>query len=126
MARRLQITRYEVQDVNYLWAGLFRLRLEVTGYEDMDPRVFLYRRSPINQYTGEYTDVAITVCSPVDMEDYPPGEPDWEKTYPFFRQNWIELDFRDTAEAEEFYLKVVNSLECLIAALNRFADLKPT
>lgn len=124
--RGITLTRSEVVNVDYLWLSAFRLRVVATDALGMDHRVFLFRRGPLNPYTDERTDFFITVCSPVDMEDFPAGEPDPEKTYPFFRVAEVTLDFRTSQEAEEAWDIIVREVENLITALNTLEDLTPT
>lgn len=125
MARALKLLRLDAGDnVNYEYLSAYRIRIEVEQATDMDDRVFLYRRDPINPHTGETRDTFFTVCSPVDMEDFPPEDPDPAKQYPFFRRNWVELDFRATGPAEEFWQLVQRELNTLIFALNRLEQLK--
>lgn len=126
MPKGLTLQRYELLNVDYYYLSAFRLRLEVTDALDMDDRVFLFRRSPVNPYTNDVVDTFVTVCSPVDMEDYPPEEPDPAKTYPFFRKAELELDFRTSAEAEEAWLKIVDLLNNLVTSLTRLETLTPT
>jgi hypothetical protein len=124
MARALKIKKLDAgPNVNYDWLSAYRLRVEIEQAVDMDARVFLYRRDPINPHTGEVRDTFFTVCSPVDMEDYPPEDPDPAKQYPFFRRDWIELDFRATSQADEAYAMIVLELNALIFALNRLESL---
>jgi|JI10StandDraft_1071094.scaffolds.fasta_scaffold467061_2 hypothetical protein len=124
--RGITLQRYEVLNVDYYYLGAFRLRVEATEALGMDDRVFLYQRGPINPYTNEATDSFVTVCSPVDMEDYPADEPDVRKTYPFFRKAEVELDFRTSAEAEEGWLAIVERVSNLVSSLNTLEDLTPT
>lgn len=126
MPRGITLQRYELLNVDYFYLSAFRLRLEATEALDMDDRVFLFRRSPVNPYTNDVFDTFVTVCSPVDMEDYPPEEPDPAKTYPFFRKADVELDFRTAAEAEEAYVAIIGLLNNLVTALNQLETLTPT
>ena len=126
MARALKIKKSDAgQNANYYWMSAYRLRIEIEDAVDMDDRVFLYRRDPTNPHTLETKDTFFTVCSPVDMEDFPPEEPDPAKQYPLFRRNWVELDFRATSQADEAYALIVRELNVLIFALNRLELLKP-
>ena len=125
MARALKVKKLDAgPNVNYLHFSAYRLRVEIEEAVEMDDRVFLYQRRPANAHTGEVTDVFVTVCSPVDMADYPPGEPDPDRQYPFFRLNYVELDFRATSDAVEAYDLIVAELGTLCRALDRLEQLE--
>ncbi len=124
--RGITLTRHEVLDVDYHWLSAFRLRVVASNPLGMDERVFLFRRGSLNPYTGEQTDYFITVCSPVDMEDFPAGEPDPAKTYPFFRMDEVTPDFRTAQEAEESWALILAEVENLVSALNALEDLTAT
>lgn len=124
--RGITLTRHEVLDVDYHWLSAFRLRIVASSALGMDERIFLFRRGSLNPYTDDRTDYFITVCSPVDMEDFPAGEPDPTKTYPFFRMDEVTLDFRTSQEAEESWALILAEVENLVAALNALEDLTAT
>lgn len=124
--RGVTLTRYEVANVDYHWLSAFRLRIVASDALGMDERVFLFRRGSLNPYTNERTDYFITVCSPVDMEDFPAGEPDPEKTYPFFRLDEVTLDFRTSADAEAAWDVILGEVENLVTALNTLENLTAT
>lgn len=125
MARALNVQKLDAgQNINYEWMSAYRLKLVIAEAVDMDNRVFLFQRSPPDPTTGNTTDTFVTVCSPVDMEDYPPDAPDSAKQYPFFRLSSVELDFRATSQADEAYAIIMRELNVLIFALNRLDQLK--
>lgn len=125
MARALKVKRLDAgPNVNYLYFSVYRLRLEIEEAVEMDDRVFLFQRLPTNPHTGDTLDVFVTVCSPVDMSDYPPEEPDPVRQYPFFRRNAVELDFRATQTAEDAYTLIVAELGVLCRALDRMDELQ--
>lgn len=125
MARGLKVKKFDAGDnVNYEYLSAYRLRLVIDEAVEMDDRVFLFRRDPVNPYTNEATDTFVTVCSPVDMADYPPEEPDPAKQYPFFRKNAVELDFRATSQAADAYALILRELHTLVFALNRLDRLR--
>jgi len=120
MARGLTLRRYEVENVDYVWAGAFRLRVEaVDACGGMDARVFLWQRHPVDPNTGEERNELVTVCSPVDMSDFPAEEPDPSTTYPFFRRDWMELDYRAVSDAEEGWTAIRNAVSQLVSALDK-------
>lgn len=125
MARALKVKKLDAgPNVNYLHFSAYRLRIEIEEAVGLDDRVFLYQREPTNPHTDDVTDVFVTVCSPVDMADYPPEEPDPARQYPFFRLNFVELDFRATAQADEAYDLIVAELGTLCRALDRLEELQ--
>lgn len=113
-------------NVNYQWAGAFRLRVEAsdpTG-SGADPNVFVYRRDPVNPYTGEANDTFFAVASPVDLAEYPVGDPDPDAQFPFFRLDYVELDFRAVSQAREVWELVREGVCNLLAALEKLEQLQ--
>jgi hypothetical protein len=128
MARRLKLTKYQVTEVNYQFLGAFRLRVEVTDPTDSgaDPYVFVYNRRPVNPYNQEVTDDFHAVASPGDLAEYPVGEPNGQTAYPFFRLDYVELDFRSTEQAERVWQLIVAEVDVLMKSLDRMETLVPT
>ncbi len=125
MPRRLKLTKYAVTHVNYDYLGAYRMRIEASDAEDVEPHVFLYRRGQVNPYTGTTSDTFFAVASPVDMAEYPPLAPDPNTSFPFFRLSFIELDFRATRLALEAYQTIVTEVDTLLKALDRLEQLTP-
>lgn len=126
MARRLKVVKYELVHVNYAWLGAYRLRVEIQDSIGMQPYVFLYRRGLPDLSNGEAIDHFMAVCSPADMEEWPALEPDPDKSYPFFRLDYIELDFRNVDKAKRTYDLILLELSHLVQALDRLDLLVPT
>lgn len=128
MARQLKLQKYELSNVNYQWLGAFRLRVEASDYGNSgaDPNVFIYQRGLPNPYDGSVTDYWLGVAGPVDMSEYPVGEPDGRTTYPFYRTHAVEVDLRSTGLARETWLLVVAEVNQLLQALDRLDRLVPT
>jgi hypothetical protein len=120
----LKIKRFKVLNVDYLGFSAYRLRLEVAEASNMDPRVFVYRRDPVDPYTNDQLDTFFTVASPVDMEEYPPENPDPQKAYPFLRKSFVELDFRATETALDAERIILSELNVLVVAMTRLAQLE--
>lgn len=122
---RLKITRKQLTQVNYQYLGAFRLRVEVSDADNTgaDPHVFLFLRRPINPYDHSVLDDFLAVASPVDLAEYPVGEPRDGTTYPIFRLDYVELDFRATSQAEETWLLIVQEVDTLLKAMNRMEQL---
>jgi len=128
MARRLKLSRQRLTHVDYLYLGAFRLRVEVSDPTDSgaDPFVFIYNRRPLNPYTGTADDDFMAIASVPDLAEYPVGEPRDGTAYPFFRLNYVELDFRATSQAEEVWLLIVQEIDNLLKALDRMERLEVT
>lgn len=125
MARRVHLVKTASTLVNVTWAGALRVRIEATEAEGLEKEVFVFRRNPLNPYTSDQLDEFMTVASPVDMSEYPIGEPDVDKAYPFFRKSVVELDFRSTLLADEAWMLIVEEVRVLTEALDRLEDLQP-
>jgi hypothetical protein len=128
MSRRLKIVRSEVVNVDYRSLGAFRLRIDVTDPNNSgaDINVFLYNRRPLDPYNETSLDDFMAVASPVDLAEYPVGEPHTDTAYPFFRLNYLELDFRATSQAEEAWVLIVAEIDALLKALDRLEALTVT
>lgn len=126
--RRLRLQKFELENVNYLYLGAFRLRVEASDPEDTgaDPAVFLYLRRPANPYNGDIGDIFQTIASPVDMAEYPVGEPNVDTPFPIFRLPYVELDLRSVDLAEDSWGIIVSEVDTLLKSLNRMEDLVPT
>jgi hypothetical protein len=124
VARAIKLKKFAVTNVNYTYLSAFRLRVEVEVSHGIEPQIFVYRRDLANPYTGDVLDTFFTIASPVDMEEYPPEEPDPQKAYPFFRKRFVELDFRSSKLAEEAWLLIVEETQTLIHAMNRLEALE--
>lgn len=127
-SRQLKLKRFELENVNYLYLGAFRLRVEASDPNDTgaDPNVFLYQRDPANPYNGEVADLWLGIASVVDLAEYPVGEPNTETTYPFFRLDYVEIDLRATALAEDTWLIIISEVDNLLKILDRMELLVPT
>lgn len=124
--RRLKLTRKAVTQVNYQHLGAYRLRIEVSDPDNTgaDPNVFLFLRRPINPYDQTTLDDFMAIASPVDLAEYPVGEPNELTTYPIFRLDYVELDFRATVQAEQTWVLVVAEVDALLRALDRLDSLE--
>jgi hypothetical protein len=124
--RRLKLVRKAVTQVNYQFLGAYRLRIEVSDPDNTgaDPNVFLFLRRPVNPYNQEVLDDFHAIASPVDLAEYPVGEPNALTTYPFYRIDFIELDFRSTAQANDTWTLIVAEVDALLRALDRLDALE--
>ena len=127
MAERcLRLQRYAVTNVDAVRYSAYRLRVEAVEAVAMDTNVFVYRRGAPDPYTGEVTDTFFTVASPVDLAEIPVGAPAPGVTPPLLRLSFVELDFRTTRDAEDFWTLVQAELANLVLALNRLDELTLT
>jgi hypothetical protein len=124
--RTITLVRKEAGRVEYQFFGAMRVRVEVSSAVDFDPNIFVYRQDMATPYTPDAspTDTFQTVASPADMAEYPIDGPDPFKAFPFFRQKWVELDFRSTLLAEQFWHTVVQEAAVLLHAFNKLEELQ--
>jgi hypothetical protein len=125
MARYIKLIRASSENVNVRYHGAFRVQVTVARAENMPAEVFLYQRLPPNA-DGEVFDRFLTVCSPVDLAEYPTVEPDDDLRFPYFRKDSVELDFRSTDHAQEFWEIMMREVCCLREALDRLDALEVT
>lgn len=126
MARRIKLTRSLVPNVDYTFLGAYRLGITVSEAENVDPRIFLFDRAPVDPYANEAVDTFMGVAGPVDMSYWPAGEPDDARPYAIFRTSSVELDFRAISQAEAVWLLIVKQVNILIEALNSLENLEPS
>jgi len=124
--RQFVLVRQEAGRYEYQYFGALRLRVEVHDEVDFDPNIFVYRQDLATPYTPDAspTNTFMAVASPADMAEYPIGAPDPKKAFPFFRQDWVELDFRSTLHADEAWKKLVEEAAILLHAFNRLEELQ--
>lgn len=105
----LQLTRetsiMEENAVPYAW----RMRISVTDSAGLDTNIFLHRRA------GGKDDF-LCICSPVDLVEYPVGEPEAGKL-PFFRAAVVDLLSRSSDMLEEGWLMIVQDCRRLVKAM---------
>jgi hypothetical protein len=99
------------------------LRIDVVETTpDMPKDVFVYRRHPADPYSGVIFDELCTVASVVDLSEYPVGDPDPNKAFPFFRKDFVEVDVRSMKEFDEIWTRIVE-LTCQLAETLDRADI---
>jgi hypothetical protein len=121
---KLKLKRFGVSNVQYSTMGTFRLRVEamtMPGFTT-DPNVFLLYRLPTNPYDGSAQDLYYGVASPVDMAEYPIGEPNNTTTYPFFRLNYIEVDLRSITLLDQLWEFIKKQISALLQAMDTLDD----
>lgn len=125
MTYRLKLTRYEVQNINWEYYGVFRLRVEASDAEGegLDANVFIYQRTIVDPYSSTVCDRFVAVAGPAQFAMYPAEEPNTEHGYPFYRLPYVELDFLAQSEAEKFWNTVKNEVDILIQGMQRAQEL---
>lgn len=96
----------------------YRVLLEVTSAEEMDGRVFRYLASPV---TGADPPAVVYdgVCSPSDLEQWPPVDPTPGQFPAFCRRDSVDLVFRSRGQAEDWLTACREELQTLVDSLNR-------
>ena len=76
---------------------LHRLRLKITKAEGCSPFVFVYQRAtrgaPMED--GSPRDEFVCVADELDEDEIPLHEPDMERNVPYYREDYVELLFRN-------------------------------
>lgn len=124
--RRIRLTRYAANTVQFNNYGAYRLRVEVTAVEgpDMDPNIFIYRRNPPSPYTQQSCDNFEAVAGPPQLAAIPAGEPDPDQSWPFYRLPYVELDVASTAQADSIWQEIQSEVCVLVEAMERLTQLK--
>jgi len=127
MGRQLTLTKSQLTAVNFQYLGAFRLRVEARDANNSgaDPHVFLFNMRPLDPHNNTPTADFLTVASPVDMAEYPIGEPNSNTPYPIFRSDVVELDFRAVEQADEAWTLIVTEVTLLLRILDRMEQLVP-
>ena len=125
MAHRIRLLRYEVENIQWQYYGAYRMRVRVADVEGdgLDKNIFVYKRNPINPYTGEYCDVFETIAGPAQLADYPAGAPDVEHGYPYYRLDYFELDFGAESLALEMWNIILKEAAILCQAMAKYEQL---
>jgi len=124
--RRIKLVRYEPEKVNFSKYSAYRMRIEVAEVvgPDLDPYVFIYQRVAPSPYTGNMCDEFCAVAGPQQIADIPAVEPNPERHWPFYRLNYVELDFPSVTQALQAW-KIIQLEVCiLVEAMGKFTQLK--
>lgn len=119
--KRKVLLKKMVADARLANYGAYRLRVEI---EDLfgdwpDDCLFIYQRRPANAYSGANVDTFEAVAGPSQLSDYPANDPDPDQGWPKYRLNYVQLDLISSAQAEEVYQRIKESVEILAEALDR-------
>jgi hypothetical protein len=126
MTRRIKLTRYAANTVDFNNYGAYRIRIEVTDFEgpDLDSYIFIYKRNPPSAYTTQSCDTFEAVAGPPQLALYPAGEPNPDQGWPYYRLNYVELDLASTEQADQIWNEIQEQVCVLVAAMNRFDNLQ--
>ena len=124
--RRILLTRFEAVNVNYKRYGVYRMRIEASDAEgdDLDNYIFIYKRNPVSPYTNQNCDPFCAVVGPAQMAQYPPGEPDPDNNWPFYRLDFVELDFPSQTRADAAWSIIKQEACLLVEGLGKLTQLQ--
>ena len=124
--RRIELTRYAAENINYTYYGAYRMKVAVTDVEgdDLDKYVFIYQRKAPSPYTGSSCDEFCAVVGPSQLGDVPAGAPDPDKNWPFYRLDYVELDFMSAEQAEQAWTEIQAEVCRLVGAMDDLEKLQ--
>lgn len=102
----------------------YGLRVVVEEATGMDKEVFVYRKgaTPANDSGELPTDAFVCIADPVDLEDYPIGEPDLENEMPYYREAEVTIYFRCVEDLDTTRQDIKNDLALLVRSMTRLQD----
>lgn len=123
--RRIRLSRSEPQHVQMVNTTAYRMRVDVTEVEgeDIDENIFIYRENPENPYTQQTESQFCAVAGPAQLSSIPAIAPDLNQNYPFYRLNYVELDFDSEVAAMEVWKFIQQDVKTLVEGMNRLSDL---
>ena len=126
MARRVRLTRYAPTVQSFNNYGAYRMRIEVTSVEgsDLDNYLFIYRKVAPSPYTTLSCDVFEAVCGPSQLATYPVVEANPDIGWPFYRLNYVELDFQSIAQADSVWDEIQEQIKTLVSSMDKLATLQ--
>jgi len=125
--RRIRLVRYEAARVNFTYLSAYRMRVEVVEVEgeDIDPYIFIYKKGVVNPYSNSAcTDEFQAVIGPSQYATIPAGEPDPNKSWPYYRLNYFEVDFMSEAQAMRVWEVVKREVCILVEAMGKLTQLE--
>jgi hypothetical protein len=127
MPRRLKLTKYNVPNVNYQYLGAYRLRVEATDplNTGADPHVFMSTCGRRITRTAARTTTSTRSPARPTWPTTPVGAPTTGTPYPFFRLDYVELDFRSVSDANEALEVIVREVNALLLSLAILDKLVP-
>ena len=104
--------------------GAWRLRVVIIDAHEIDPNVFLYQRRTDPSEGVDSQDVFVGVCSPVDLEDYPAGNPDPNDSAGFFRMGDIDVLTRNRDQIDRLWELILEDLQELVETITNICELE--
>lgn len=101
----------------------YRMRIEVTRYNNVDPNLFVYKRHAPDPDTEAYRDTFEAVASPLDFEELPVGNPREGDAQPYFRLAEVDLMTRNRALLDETWAAILRDRDELIRTLTYTCEL---
>lgn len=123
MARSITLTREPQTTFTVGTQMCFRFRVTASDAVDMANEIFLFRLRPLVPGAEDRVAEFLSICSPVDLEDYPADEPEEDASPAFFRLASIDLLVRSQTLAEQLWTNIQAAVAVLIEALNASDDL---
>lgn len=74
--------------------GKWRLQVWTASTENMDPKIFVYQRTPHMPFKDTSQDIFANIAQLSDMVEYPEDEPNSD--FPFFRTSSMDLIIDDS------------------------------
>lgn len=121
----IELTRemgtYDVDNRPQAW----RMRITVTDTHGVSPNIFVYQRKTPDPETGEQVDTFESVASPVDLEEYPAGEPTPGTEPQFYRLSEVDLLARNRDLLDGTWNLMVEDRDELLRTLASICELDP-
>ena len=124
--RRIRLTKYIAENVNYTYYGAYRMRIAVTAVEgdDLDKYVFIYKRNPESPYSNQSQDDFQAIVGPSQIASIPAVTPDPNQNYPFYRLDYVELDFMSVEQADQAWKDIQAEVGKLVDGMGKLTKLK--
>jgi hypothetical protein len=123
VARRIQLTPMFQKRYNPNANCGFRIRIIVNAAEGMTEHVFRFLRHPADT-TGVRADEFTGVCSAIDLEELPIGEPLTTANPQTFRAAEVDLVFESATRAQEAWELIQAEVNQLVHTLNEMDTLE--
>lgn len=101
----------------------FRLRFTAANPMNVDPHVFLYIAKPLVPGSPDFDAKFQKVCSPSDLEESPASAPWPTFNPPYYRLDFVELDFHTRAEALSVRAAIISDVFQLLTSLDAMDSL---
>jgi len=118
-----RLVRSEPKNVDHVYFNTFRFRLEVVEVEGdgLDPYVFVYLQEPKSPYNDNPPCATFqAIVGMAQLDTIPILEPDPLRSWPYFRLDWVELDFPSLELAEKTIKTIERELTVLSNGMERF------